>query len=128
MPYRAQARDVATNALRPGAVIGGIVAGLVGLIFVVGFIVYINRRILCKKALQAKARSVDDLENIDTMSISTYVDEKDSDILYSPTERSPALQLEEEAEYLQTEKYIVEQRDATRPPPFPVYQDVALRL
>ncbi|KAK6343864.1 hypothetical protein TWF696_007518 [Orbilia brochopaga] len=123
MPYGVQARDVGANALRPGAVVGGIVAGAVGLIFIVGFIIYINRRINCKKTLQAQVR-VDDPENSDALSISTYVDEKDSDTLYSPTERSPILH--EDDDYLQNEKYIVEQRNATRPPPFPVYQDVAL--
>ncbi|KAJ6260034.1 hypothetical protein Dda_5680 [Drechslerella dactyloides] len=127
MSYKPHTRDVTAYSLRPGAVIGGVVAGLVGLAFIAGFLIYINRRIHMKRALQAKVR-VHDPENTDTLSrVSTYVDEKDSDTdtIYSPTERSPVF-LHQDADFSQNEKYPVEEQRGTRPPPFPVYKDIAL--
>ncbi|KAF3105786.1 hypothetical protein TWF594_005185 [Orbilia oligospora] len=94
------------RTFRPGLVMGGIVAGLLGLVLVAGLVLSLNRKFGRKKA--AKGPEID--------------------TLYSPTETSPALRpLREKlskAELELTEKeaeLAVEQSNL--PPPFPTYKE-----
>ncbi|EWC43950.1 hypothetical protein DRE_01302 [Drechslerella stenobrocha 248] len=113
-------------SLRSGAVLGGVIAGFVGLVFVASFLIYINRKVHRATVAQAKAVRADDPEDI-ALSVTTYLDEKESDALYSPTEKSPSLGhlAERNGDPSRSEKNGVEQNSA-RPPPFPVYQQIAL--
>ncbi|KAF3293745.1 hypothetical protein TWF132_004337 [Orbilia oligospora] len=122
------------RTFRPGLVMGGIVAGLLGLVLVVGLVLSLNRKFGRKKAAKGPEIGEDGGESARiSLSTCTYIadDREDVDTLYSPTETSPALRpLREKlskAELELTEKeakLAVEQSNF--PPPFPTYKEMSV--
>ncbi|KAK6516178.1 hypothetical protein TWF506_006090 [Arthrobotrys conoides] len=134
MQSSTQAPPNIMRAFRPGPVIGGIVAALLGLSLVVGLALSLHRRFGRKKAAKDPEADENGVE-CERLSVSTctYIadDREDADTLYSPTETSPALRplreklSKEEIELTEKEaELVVEQGNL--PPPFPTYKDMSL--
>ncbi|RVD80205.1 uncharacterized protein DFL_008110 [Arthrobotrys flagrans] len=122
------------RAFRLGPVIGDIVAGLLGLVLVVGLALSLNRRFRRKKSTKDLEADEDGGESTHLpLSTCTYIadDKGDADTLYSPNETSPALRplrgklskAELELAEKETERTM---EQGTLPPPFPVYKEMSL--
>ncbi|KAF3317427.1 hypothetical protein TWF173_011082 [Orbilia oligospora] len=122
------------RAFRAGPVMGGIVAGLLGLVLVVGLALSLNRKFGRKKAANDPETGEDRGESARiSLSTCTYIvdDRGDADTLYSPTETSPALRpLREklskaELELTEKEAELAVER-SNLPPPFPTYKEMSV--
>ncbi|KAK6362684.1 hypothetical protein TWF730_000140 [Orbilia blumenaviensis] len=119
---------------RPGPVIGGIIAGLIGLALVVGIALLLDRKFRRKGAARNLGTGAEDTEcaRLST-STCTYIadDREDSDTLYSPTETSPALRplcgkVDKKAPNLVVKESELVVEQGNLPPPFPVYKELSL--
>ncbi|KAF3916888.1 hypothetical protein ABW20_dc0110715 [Dactylellina cionopaga] len=115
---------------RPAPVIGGIITGLAGLGLVIAIAYFIDKRLQRRKATEKLKAETGDVESLSDI---TYIDDKDSDTLYSPTENSPALgHMKEKAAVRMENLNLAGTEDATvlekcsLPPPFPAYKGIAL--
>ncbi|KAK6532048.1 hypothetical protein TWF694_003211 [Orbilia ellipsospora] len=124
--------SVQGSVFQPGPIIGGIIGGLLGLFLAVSLALFLDRRRRLQRTRRHRAGQADDLESI---SVSTYIDDKELDSLYShsPTENSPALRPVTDRPYDPKPLRLadIENSSAARlsalPPPFPSYGPEAPR-
>ncbi|KAF3911162.1 hypothetical protein AA313_de0208767 [Arthrobotrys entomopaga] len=132
MPSEQSASSVQDSVFHPGPIIGGIIGGLLGLFLAVSLALFIDRRRRLQRSRRHRKGQVADLESI---SVSTYIDDKELDSLYShsPTESSPALRPVTDRPYDPKPLSLadIENSSAARlsalPPPFPSYGPEAPR-
>ncbi|KAK6535893.1 hypothetical protein TWF281_000144 [Arthrobotrys megalospora] len=130
-PETPKATALTLREFRPGPVIGGILAGLLGLAVAIGIALFLDKKFRRKKATENLKAEADDAES-GRFSVSTCAyDDRDSDTLYSPTETSPALRpvreklSKKEFELSEKEAELAVEQGAL-PPPFPVYKEMSI--